>query len=721
MSETFNPFHEWLGLSAQVTAPNYYELLGLEESEPDTQKIATAADRAMSQVRSCKPGPQAAAWAQLLDQISAAKGCLTDPTQKQRYDEQLRAGGNAAPASISPATTALADPNMLPPGSTPAQVAPAALTQPAAPLAALDPMAPVANVPASAMAPLAQPAPAPTIPQATPVLAQAPTVPQALPVADPAPSQAVPAAPLIPQQPIAQPVQAVPFAGQPAIPVAAAVPVKQPVAMQAQPAAAPIAPTNHGVKRKVSATAMLRQRSGGGLVMPLIAGGGIGLVILMVVAVAMYLSRPSAEPPPGEVATGPPIVDDNEVAPAVYERYEPSRPNETPSVEVPAPSEPMETPFSPPVMEVPNTEPEPTPPAMMEEPKPTLEPEPTGPEMTREALRTLAQTLTTARDAVAEQNFTLAESELARAEPLAKLEEHKEKLRRLKLLADSLRAFRAAIDQTVSGFGAGDQVPYDENTSFGVVEASPEKLIIRVRGRNVTYTIESLPLGLARRLAEMSLGDSNPKTFALIAAFYSVSPKADADALAKAGEYWDQAAGAENLQDLITAVNDDYTLREDLAGLPSDPEPDAMVKLTERVERLKNSTRLEDFADEFKTAVEQSLENIQAGTEIAVGASTAVTVKEMKTDRIMVEFAGVTRGYRFENLPLGLASAIAEQTLPKDVPLTMIMKGAYFAAREKDSANKQFRETVLVWWQEAGEMDQDLQPIIEALVKQYPE
>jgi hypothetical protein len=68
-----------------------------------------------------------------------------------------------------------------------------------------------------------------------------------------------------------------------------------------------------------------------------------------------------------------------------------------------------------------------------------------------------------------------------------------------------------------------------------------------------------------------------------------------------------------------------------------------------------------------------------------------------------------------------LAAALAERTLPPDAPLTMVMKGAFYAAREKDSKSKQFRALVLNWWKQAGELDKSLQPAVQELVKQYPE
>ncbi|MFM8250822.1 MAG: hypothetical protein ACKOBW_04390, partial [Planctomycetota bacterium] len=87
MSDSFNPYQVWLGLDQfHGPAPDHYQLFGLTGAETDTLTIAAAADRAIARVRSFRPGSQAAAWAALLDQLSAAKRCLTDPAARREYD-----------------------------------------------------------------------------------------------------------------------------------------------------------------------------------------------------------------------------------------------------------------------------------------------------------------------------------------------------------------------------------------------------------------------------------------------------------------------------------------------------------------------------------------------------------------------------------------------------------------------------------------------------------
>ena len=104
MSVEFNPYREWLGLESGPSPPNYYLLLGIEPDEPDVGVIHAAADRAMAHVRSHRPGVQARAWAGLLDEIAAAKSCLTNPEQRLQYD-RMRSGRAASAVRPSPSAT----------------------------------------------------------------------------------------------------------------------------------------------------------------------------------------------------------------------------------------------------------------------------------------------------------------------------------------------------------------------------------------------------------------------------------------------------------------------------------------------------------------------------------------------------------------------------------------------------------------------------------------
>jgi hypothetical protein len=114
VSDGFNPYREWLGLGAN--SPNHYELLGLPLQESDTATIAGAAERAITRVRSFRPGPLAREWAGLLDEIRAAKECLLNADRRGQYDTDQAQAAAADPIlpPESPAETETAALESLP-------------------------------------------------------------------------------------------------------------------------------------------------------------------------------------------------------------------------------------------------------------------------------------------------------------------------------------------------------------------------------------------------------------------------------------------------------------------------------------------------------------------------------------------------------------------------------------------------------------------------------
>ena len=90
MSETFDPYHRWLGIPPQHQPPNHYRLLGLEPFESDREVVRDAVERQMAHVRSYQLGQYAAVSQRILNELAAAKACLLEPGRKAAYDEAIR-------------------------------------------------------------------------------------------------------------------------------------------------------------------------------------------------------------------------------------------------------------------------------------------------------------------------------------------------------------------------------------------------------------------------------------------------------------------------------------------------------------------------------------------------------------------------------------------------------------------------------------------------------
>lgn len=162
---SFNPYSEWLGLDPNIRQPNYYQICGLSADVTDRDEIHAAVEHAVVKVRGFRPGPRAREWAQLLDDLAAAKATLLDPEKRAKYDQSLAASGTSDTAAKSASTTAVdapvevaavnRDPNLFPPGMAPAGESTAKRKAPAKPKKATKRRAKSATTNASDDAPTA--------------------------------------------------------------------------------------------------------------------------------------------------------------------------------------------------------------------------------------------------------------------------------------------------------------------------------------------------------------------------------------------------------------------------------------------------------------------------------------------------------------------------------------------------------------------------------------
>ncbi len=111
MSDRFDPYHRWLGISPKDQPPTHYRLLGIDEYENDPDVIEHAADQRMVYVRTFQTGEHSVLSQKLLNEIGAARVCLLNPAKKATYDQSLR--GKASPA-VPVATVVPALPSVAP-------------------------------------------------------------------------------------------------------------------------------------------------------------------------------------------------------------------------------------------------------------------------------------------------------------------------------------------------------------------------------------------------------------------------------------------------------------------------------------------------------------------------------------------------------------------------------------------------------------------------------
>lgn len=107
MADSFNPYRDWLGLADGQRPATHYGLFGLKPLESDAAEIRKAIARLAAKVRGVRPGSRKREWQEIIQELSVAKACLTDPAAKASYDAQLRARGSTTGKSRSAAPMAV--------------------------------------------------------------------------------------------------------------------------------------------------------------------------------------------------------------------------------------------------------------------------------------------------------------------------------------------------------------------------------------------------------------------------------------------------------------------------------------------------------------------------------------------------------------------------------------------------------------------------------------
>ena len=199
------------------------------------------------------------------------------------------------------------------------------------------------------------------------------------------------------------------------------------------------------------------------------------------------------------------------------------------------------------------------------QPVPDAQPQP-------EDVRALAAALRAARAALESHHFDEAQAKLAQVESVPKRSEHRAKFERLKLLVHYAKEFRSALLESVATLRAGSEIQIATGERIAVVSASPERITIKARGTTRTYAIDDLPAGLAIAIADHWLDQENPVSLVIKAAYLASLKDRRDDRLAKAREWFQQAAAkGMEIGDLARVIDDAYDdLEKGIASQPSD-------------------------------------------------------------------------------------------------------------------------------------------------------
>jgi hypothetical protein len=161
------------------------------------------------------------------------------------------------------------------------------------------------------------------------------------------------------------------------------------------------------------------------------------------------------------------------------------------------------------------------------------------------------------------------------------------------------------------------------------------------------------------------------------------------------------------------------------AAAESLTQAESLAKLPDHQTAVTRLRAVSGFVERFQLAITAALRELQAGESFTVGASTEVAFVEASQNQITLHLGGMNRTYDLNDLPAGLAMALADFTLPDDKPTSRVIKGAYLLVHKR--SDTELREKARLWWHEAHSRGLDLSQLLpflnddyDALIKDLP-
>jgi hypothetical protein len=536
MSDSFNPYLEFLDLGTAPKCPTYYELLGISNSDECTHDLVENGRlTALAKMRAFKPGANAAVWAAVLDEVALASTTLLDLDLKATYDNQLTTG--EVPNELD-----------LVQRLGPIERVDASSTASAESASPVDSMAP-SHLQSGAATSVRVAATHPVVPTAV-------AVPVDATIATPVPVEvATPIATAAPVE-VATPIAT-------AAPVEVATPIAQTVAPLPDMAESfgQTQSINEINGRQIMKDRRRKSRNTGS---PLLLYTVIGLFLITGGVAFVFLGRANVQK---AVSMNP----DSDGASDSQLVIKPSKPNGTgttvkpdlPNVEQSKPrppAPPIDKPLNPLPPNWDPQNPEPNSPTDSGGSRPPAKPMPTEPKpapkpIEAAELERLTAALQLGRAALSERNLDITTEQLAIAKPLARSGEPKKAFIRLKTMHEFMVQFMRLSNEAIDQYESGSEIKIGTSTIVVVVEASPQDLTIRVAGNSRTYLRNQLSLGLAIGIADANFEESKYKS-TLKAAFVITQTKLRESDVEKAREFWKM--GPESIELFDGFISDDY-------------------------------------------------------------------------------------------------------------------------------------------------------------------
>ncbi len=291
---------------------------------------------------------------------------------------------------------------------------------------------------------------------------------------------------------------------------------------------------------------------------------------------AAAAGKPDVQPNPGitKPDLAPPVAPmpkDETAVPVDAPDAMPDEPNETePEMPKPNPGD-----ADPPA----TVQPKPRPPAPIDDPR-TKSPDTPG-----SAVAEMTKALADAKAALVARDVENAKTQLTVAASMANAPDHKAMVKRLELLTHFVGEFWKGVGDGIKGLDGVDELLVGE-LRVSVVEHSDDDLTIRAGGKNLHYTIDDLPSGLAEVLFERVREMKDPLNKMSKGAFHAVDKNRSVETAKRIFQEAQLSGG--DVADLMAVVDDKYDVKNPpvARAVPQKrhlPDPTALTEATGQV------------------------------------------------------------------------------------------------------------------------------------------
>jgi hypothetical protein len=186
---------------------------------------------------------------------------------------------------------------------------------------------------------------------------------------------------------------------------------------------------------------------------------------------------------------------------------------------------------------------------------PTTEP---ATDMSEDDKKSLAESLTKARDSLAKQDFETFHAEMEKALKLSKSPEFKDKYRRLNQLGQLHEQFVQALGDGLKRLKGGSELKVG-SAIVAIVEVKPDSIVIRHQGMRKEYSLDNIQVALALAIADPALDKTRPIDVAARGVFCLIHPTKTSLNEKQGSKFIEQVIASDEIDDdLLEALTDTY-------------------------------------------------------------------------------------------------------------------------------------------------------------------